>query len=78
MLIFDYSIFGEISTSTYLGQNHGTGIFLGLILGRISASYQFKNKQIFQMMFIIPNFLVLYFGENFMKIRTKSSKVTDV
>ena len=27
------------------------------------------------MVYIIPNFLVLYFGENFMKIRTKISKL---
>ena len=46
-----------------------TRIFLGLISGRISAPSQFK------MVYIIPNFLVLQFGENFMKIGTKIAKL---
>ena len=28
-----------------------------------------------KMMYIIPNFLVLHLGENFMKIRTKTAKL---
>ena len=53
-----------------------SGIFLGLILGRISASSQFKNEQkLPKMVHINYNFLVLHFGENFMKIRTKIPKL---
>ena len=53
-----------------------TGIFLGLILGQISAISQLKNEQkLPQMAYIIFNFLVLYFGENFMKIQTKIAKL---
>ena len=39
--------------------------------------YQFKNKQkLHKMVYTIPNLLdVLYFGENFMKIRTKIAKL---
>ena len=49
-----------------------SGIFLGLIWGRISAPSQLKNEQkLPKMAYIILNFLVLHFGENFMKIRTK-------
>ena len=49
-----------------------TGIFLGLIWGQISAPSQFRNEQkLPKMVYIIPNFLVLHFGENFMKIQTK-------
>ena len=37
---------------------------------------QFKNEQKFlKMVYIIPNFLILHFGENFMKIRTKIAKL---
>ena len=36
--------------------------------GRILAPFQFKNEQkLPKMVYIISNFLVLYFGENFMK-----------
>ena len=36
---------------------------------RISTPFQLKNEQkLHQMMYIIPNFLVLHFGENLMKI----------
>ena len=50
----------------------GSGIFLGLILGRITALPQFKNEQkIPKMVYIIPNFPVLQFGKNFTKIQTK-------
>ena len=53
-----------------------TRIFLVLIWGRISAPSQFKHKQkLPRMVFIIHNFLVLHFGENFMKIRTKKAKL---
>ena len=52
-----------------------TGIFLGQILGLISALFQLKNEQkLPKMVYIIPNFLLLHFGENFMKIRTKIAK----
>ena len=45
------------------------GIFLGLIWGRIMAPIQFKNEQkLPKMVYIIPNFLFLHFGANFMKI----------
>ena len=53
------------------------GIYLGLISGRIPAPSQFKNEQkLPKMVYIIPNFLVLHFGENLMKIRIKMP-VTD-
>ena len=53
-----------------------TWIFLDLIWGQITASFQFKNEQnLLKMVYIIPNFLVLHFGENFMKIRTKIAKL---
>ena len=46
-----------------------TGIFLGLIWGQIPAPSQLKNEQkLPKMVYIIPNFLVLHFGETFMKI----------
>ena len=55
---------------------HYSGIFLGLIWGFILSPSQFKNEQkLPKMMYIIPNFLVLHFGENFMKIRTKIAKL---
>ena len=51
-----------------------SGIFLGLIWGRISATSQFKIEQkLPKMVYTIPNFLVLQFGEN----PSKNSKVTD-
>ena len=53
-----------------------TGIFQGLIWGRISAPSPFKNeKKLSKMVNIIPNFLVLHFGENLMKIQTKIAKL---
>ena len=37
---------------------------------------EFKSEQkLPKIMYIIPNFLVLHFGENFMKIRTKIAKL---
>ena len=49
-----------------------SGIFLGLIWDLIPASSQFKNEQKpSKTVYIIPNFLVLYFSENFMKIKKK-------
>ena len=51
------------------------GIFLGLIWGRISAPSQLKGQNLSKMVDIIPNFLVLHFGENFMEIRTKIPKL---
>ena len=49
-----------------------TGIFLGLIQDQILAPSQLKNeKTLSKMVYIIPEFLVLDFGENFMKIGTK-------
>ena len=53
------------------------GIFLGLIWGQISASSQFKNEQKLPKMvyYIVPNFLVLHFGEKFVKILTKVPKL---
>ena len=46
-----------------------SGIFLGLIWGLILAPSQFKNEhELPKMVYIIPNFLVLLFGKNFMKI----------
>ena len=59
----------DIRDSQYLSD-----IFLDLIWGQILASSQLKNKQkLPKMVFIIPNFLVLQFGENL----NKNSKVTD-
>ena len=50
--------------------------FLGLIWGWILAPFQIKNMQkLPKMVYIIPSFLVLHFGENFMKIRTKIAKL---
>ena len=52
------------------------GFFLGLIWGRISAPTQFEIEQkLPKMMYSIPNFLVLYFGENFMKIQKNIAKL---
>ena len=49
-------------------QEPSAGIFLGLIWGQILASSQFKIEQnLTKMVYIIPNFLVLQFGENSMK-----------
>ena len=46
-------------------KNSKPGIFLGLIWGRITAPSKFKNEQkLPKVVFIIPNFLVLRFGEN--------------
>ena len=51
-------------------------IFLGLILGWIWAASQFKNEQkLHKMVYIIPSFFVLHFGENFIKIKTKLAKL---
>ena len=45
-------------------------------MGRILAPYQFKNEQkLSNMVYIIPNFLVLNSGENLMKIQTKIAKL---
>ena len=50
-----------------------SGIFLGLIWGRITAPSQLKNQQkLHKMVYIITNFIVLHFHENFM-----NTKVTD-
>ena len=47
-----------------------------LIWGRISVPSQFKNEQkLAKMVYIIPNFLVLHFGGNFMKIEAKIAKL---
>ena len=51
-----------------------TGIFLVLLWGQISAPSQFKNEQKLPKN-INSNFLVLHFGENFMKIWTKIAKL---
>ena len=52
------------------------GISLGLIWSQITTPYISKNEQkLSKMVFIIPNFLVLHFGENFMKIRLKIPKL---
>ena len=54
-----------------------TGIFLGLILGRIWAPFQSKiSKNFPKMVYIIPDCLALHFGEDFMKI-WKNGKVTE-
>ena len=51
-------------------------VFLGLIWGGIMAPSQFKNEQnLPKMVYIIPNSLVLHFGEDFMKIGTKILKL---
>ena len=49
---------------------------LGLNIGpSISPSQLKKQQKLSKMVFIIPIFLVLNFGENFMKIRTKIAKL---
>ena len=51
-------------------------IFLGLIWCQILAPSQFKFEQkLPELVYIIPNFLVLHFGENFPKMRTKIAKL---
>ena len=51
-------------------------IVLGLIWGCILAPSEFKIEQkLPKMEHIIPNFLVLQIGENFMKIRTQIAKL---
>ena len=63
--------------------NHGTVQTIMLCsdyprpdLGRIMAPSQFnKEQKLPKMVKIIPNFLVLQFGENFMKIRSKIPKL---
>ena len=54
-------------------------IFLGLFWGRILAPPQFifeQNLPIMAIMvYMIPNFLVIHFGENFVKIQTKIPKL---
>ena len=46
------------------------------IIPRHTLVAGYKNEQtLSKMVFIIPNFLVLHFGENFMKIRTKIAKL---
>ena len=45
-------------------------------LGPNIGPFQFENKpKLPKIVFIIPNFLVLHFGENFIKIRTKIAKL---
>ena len=52
-------------------------IFPGLIWDRITASSHFKNEQkLTKIVYIIPYFLVLYFGEHFKKIGTKIGELT--
>ena len=50
---------------------------LGPNISRISASFQLKVSKNFSKwcIYIIPYFLVLHFGEHFMKIRTKIAKL---
>ena len=45
-------------------------------LGPNIGPSQSKNEQnLPKVMYVIPNFLLLHFGENFMKIRTKIAKL---
>ena len=65
-----------LTSAVYLRILEASGVFLGLIWGRISATSNFKNEQkLFKMMYVVPNFLLLHFGENFMKIQTKIAKL---
>ena len=67
--------FDNVTVQVQVGNSSWSGIFLRLIWGRITAPSQFKSEQkILEMLYIIPNFLVIYFGENFMKIRSKIPK----
>ena len=67
---------GKVHWYTELTLYLKAGIFPDLIWGRISTPSQLKNEQkLPKMVIIIPNFLVLHFGENFMKIRTKIAKL---
>ena len=51
-------------------------IFLSLIWGPNICPFPIKNEQkLPKMAYIIPNFLVLNFGENFIKIQTKIAKL---
>ena len=49
-----------------------TGIFLGLIWGPVPIKNQHKLPK---MVYIIPNFLGLHFGEYFLKFRIKLAKL---
>ena len=45
-------------------------------MGRISALSRLKNEpKLPKMVYIIPNLLILHFGENFKQIRTKIAKL---
>ena len=47
-----------------------------MIWGQVMAPSQLKNEQkLPKMVYVIPNFFVLHFGENFMKIQTKIAKL---
>ena len=52
-----------------------TGIFLGLILGPNIDPFPIQKQKLPKMVYIIPNFLVLHFGEKFIKLRTKIAKL---
>ena len=53
-----------------------TGVFQGQIWGHISAPFPIQKwAKTHKIVHIIPNFLVLDFGENFMKIWTKIPKL---
>ena len=48
---------------------------LGPNIGPIPIKKNLKGQNLSEMVDIIPNFLVLHFGENFMEIRTKIPKL---
>ena len=66
---FTLNVFVYLDLRSFTSKVLMSGIFLGGILGRISAPSQFQNEQkLPKMVYIIPNFLVLQFGGKFMKI----------
>ena len=79
-MIYDWSSFYYVIHKWFIDFNayyyYTPEIFLRLILGLILAPSQLKNEQkLPKMVFIIPNYLVLHFGENFMKIQTEIAKL---
>ena len=68
--------FDNVTVQVQVGNSSWSGIFLCLIWGRITAPSRFKYEQkLPKMVCVIPNFIVIHFGENFMKIRSKIPKL---
>ena len=67
MYVYHHEIFNKLS---------GCWDFPRLDLGPNISPSQLKNeRKLPRIVYIIPNFLVLHFGENFLKIGTKFAKL---